>query len=52
MCHADQAGGEYGVHVSVDPGVTMRTQAGEPDALRAVGVQALVVLTVNTYPQS
>ena len=52
MCHADQRSGEYGVHVSLDRGVIVRTQAGEPHALRAAGDQALVVLTVNTYPQS
>jgi quercetin dioxygenase-like cupin family protein len=41
-----------GEHVSLDPGVIMRTQAGEPHALRAAGDQTLVVLTVNTYPKS
>jgi quercetin dioxygenase-like cupin family protein len=41
-----------GEHVSLDPGVIMRTRAGEPHALRAASDQALVVLTVNTYPPS
>jgi hypothetical protein len=38
--------------VRLEPGVIMRTQAGEPHALRAAADQPLVVLTVNTYPQS
>ena len=32
-------------------GVILRTQAGEPHALRAADDQPLVVLTVNTYPE-
>ena len=41
-----------GEQVRLEPGVIMRTQAGEPHALRAAADQPLVVLTVNTYPQS
>jgi quercetin dioxygenase-like cupin family protein len=40
-----------GERVPLEPGVIMRTQAGEPHALRAAADQPLVVLTVNTYPQ-
>jgi quercetin dioxygenase-like cupin family protein len=43
--------GEVGdEQVSLEPGVIMRTQAGEPHALRAAADCPLVVLTVNTYP--
>jgi quercetin dioxygenase-like cupin family protein len=40
-----------GEQVPLEPGVIVRTQAGEPHALRAAPDQALLVLTVNTYPQ-
>jgi mannose-6-phosphate isomerase-like protein (cupin superfamily) len=40
-----------GEQVPLDAGVIMRTQAGEPHALRAAADQPLVVLTVNTYPE-
>jgi quercetin dioxygenase-like cupin family protein len=36
--------------VPLEPGVIMRTQAGQPHALRAAADRQLVVLTVNTYP--
>jgi quercetin dioxygenase-like cupin family protein len=39
-----------GEPVPLEPGVIMRTAAGEPHALRAAADQQLVVLTVNTYP--
>lgn len=39
-----------GQQVPLEPGVIMRTRAGEPHALRAAGDEPLVVLTVNTYP--
>ena len=39
-----------GERVALEPGVIMRTQAGEPHALRAAPDQQLVVLIVNTYP--
>ena len=38
--------------ITLEPGVIMRTQAGEPHALRAAADKSLVVLTVNTYPAS
>jgi quercetin dioxygenase-like cupin family protein len=41
-----------GEQVALNPGVIMRTQAGEAHALRAAGDQPLVVLTVNTYPEA
>lgn len=40
-----------GEQVPLEPGVIMRTQAGEPHALRAAPDRPLVVLTVNTYPE-
>jgi quercetin dioxygenase-like cupin family protein len=43
-----EVGGEP---VPLEPGVIMRTQAGEPHALRAAADEPLVVLTVNTYPE-
>jgi quercetin dioxygenase-like cupin family protein len=39
-----------GEHMSLEPGVILRTRAGEPHGLRAAADQPLVVLTVNTYP--
>jgi len=39
-----------GERIALTAGVIMRTQAGEPHALRAASDQSLVVLTVNTYP--
>jgi mannose-6-phosphate isomerase-like protein (cupin superfamily) len=39
-----------GERTPLEPGVMLRTAAGEPHALRAGGDEALVVLTVNTYP--
>jgi mannose-6-phosphate isomerase-like protein (cupin superfamily) len=39
-----------GERMPLEPGVMLRTAAGEPHALRAAGGEALVVLTVNTYP--
>ena len=41
-----------GEQVPLEPGVIIRTRAGEPHALRATGDQPLVFLTVNTYPES
>jgi quercetin dioxygenase-like cupin family protein len=34
----------------LEPGVILRTQAGEPHALIAADDEPLVVLTINTYP--
>jgi quercetin dioxygenase-like cupin family protein len=39
-----------GERTPLEPGVMLRTAAGEPHALRAGDGEALVVLTVNTYP--
>ena len=39
-----------GEHTSLEPGVILRTQAGEPHGLWASADEALVVMTVNTYP--
>ena len=40
-----------GEQTSLEPGVILRTQAGEPHGFRAAADEALVVLTVNTYPK-
>ena len=37
--------------VSLEPGVILRTKAGEPHGLWAAADVPLVVLTVNTYPE-
>jgi quercetin dioxygenase-like cupin family protein len=52
FCVVDGRGeGEVaGERIPLEPGVIMRTAAGEPHALRAAADQPLVVLTVNTYP--
>jgi quercetin dioxygenase-like cupin family protein len=52
FCVVDGRGeGEVaGERITLEPGVIMRTEAGEPHALRAAADQSLVVLTVNTYP--
>jgi mannose-6-phosphate isomerase-like protein (cupin superfamily) len=52
FCVVDGRGeGEVaGERIALEPGVIMRTQAGEPHALRAAADEPLVVLTVNTYP--
>lgn len=39
-----------GERTALEPGVIVRTQAGEPHGLRAAADEALVFLTVNTYP--
>jgi quercetin dioxygenase-like cupin family protein len=54
FCVMEGAGeGEVdGEQVALEPGVIMRTRAGDPHALRAAADQSLVVLTVNTYPAS
>ena len=39
-----------GERTPLEPGVMLTTTAGEPHALRAAADEALVVLTVNTYP--
>jgi quercetin dioxygenase-like cupin family protein len=41
-----------GERVPLEPGVIMRTAAGEPHSLRADADQALTVLIVNTYPST
>jgi quercetin dioxygenase-like cupin family protein len=41
-----------GERVPLEPGVIMRTAAGEPHSLRAAADQDLVVLIVNTYPST
>jgi len=51
VLHGRGEGEVDGEPVPLQPGVIMRTQAGEPHALRAAADQALVVLTVNTYPE-
>ena len=38
-----------GEQTPLQPGVILRTQAGEPHGLRAAADQPLLVLTVNTY---
>ena len=39
-----------GERTLLEPGVILRTEAGEPHALLAAGDEQLVVLTVNAYP--
>jgi quercetin dioxygenase-like cupin family protein len=39
-----------GERVVLQPGVIMRTEAGEPHSLHAADDQPLLVLVVNTYP--
>jgi quercetin dioxygenase-like cupin family protein len=39
-----------GERIRLEPGVMLTTTAGEPHSLRATADEALVVLTVNTYP--
>ena len=39
-----------GERTPLEPGVILRTAAGEPHALRPTGDEALVFLIVNTYP--
>jgi quercetin dioxygenase-like cupin family protein len=43
-----EVGGEQ---TPLEPGVILRTKAGEPHSLRAAVDRPLVVLTVNTYPE-
>jgi mannose-6-phosphate isomerase-like protein (cupin superfamily) len=43
-----EVGGE---RVPLEPGVILRTQAGDPHGLWAAADVPLVVLTVNTYPK-
>jgi quercetin dioxygenase-like cupin family protein len=43
-----EAGGE---RTPLEPGVILRTDAGEPHGLWAAADRPLVVLTVNTYPE-
>ena len=40
-----------GAQTPLEPGVLLRTRAGEPHGLRAAADQPLLVLTVNTYPE-
>ena len=40
-----------GERTALEPGVILRTRAGEPHGLWAAADRSLVVLTVNTYPE-
>jgi quercetin dioxygenase-like cupin family protein len=44
-----EVGGE---RTRLEPGVILRTNAGEPHGLWAAADRPLVVLTVNTYPEA